>query len=451
VALYHKNDKIYWKKQIEMQHITWNYIKEKWNHTGFQRYFRNAGWMFLAKVFILVVAFFVNAYMARYLGPANFGLLNYVFSFVGIFGFLASLGIENIANREIIKDHSKKNLIIGTSFYLKFLGSLFAIITIFVFAQLSTRDTILLDLITMYSLTFVFSSFGIIDIYFQSQVLAKFSAIVTIIVGIISAILKIIAIYFGFGIIWLTAIYVLESILTSLGLIFFFIYNGHSIKEWIFDKKTAIIILKDSWPLMLSSVAWSIYMKIDQVMIKNMIGNEQNGIYAVAAKLSEFWYFIPSTISASVFPAIINAKKTSREIYEKRLSKLYSLMFYLSLVIAIFTAVFAHLIIYILFGSAYLGAVMTLRIYIWAGIAVSVGSTLWYYLIAENLTRINAIATAIGAAINVIINLFLIPKYGINGAAFASFVSYTSVTFAILFFKKVRPQFKIILKSIIFK
>jgi O-antigen/teichoic acid export membrane protein len=303
----------------------------------------------------------------------------------------------------------------------------------------------------MYSLSYIFSAFNIIDVYFQSQVLSKYNAIVIIFAGIISAILKILAISFGFGIIWLTAIYVLESLVIASGLLFFFVYNKHSIKEWVFDKTTALLILKDSWPIIFSSIAWSIYMKIDQVMIKNMLGNEQNGIYAVAAKLSEFWYFIPSIITASVFPAIVNARKTNKELYEKRLSKLYSLMFYLSLTIAIFTAIFAHLIIYILFGNEYLGAVTTLRIYIWAGIAVSIGSTLWYYLIAENLTKINAMATAVGALVNIILNLFLIPKYGINGAALASFVSYTSVTIATLLFKKIRPQFKIILKAIIFK
>lgn len=437
-------------KQI-MQALSWSFIKEKWRHAGFQKYFRNTGWMFSARIFILAVAFFVNAYMARYLGPANFGLLNYVFSFVGLFGFLTSLGIESIANREIIIDHSKKDLIIGTSFYLKLFGSLLAIFAVFIFARISTSDTILLGLISMYSLSYVFSAFDIINTYFSSQVLSKYPAIVTMVIGIISSVLKIVAINLGLGIIWLTAIYVLESVTMAIGLLFFFIHKGHSIKEWVFDKTVALIILKDSWPLMLSTVAWSVYMKIDQVMIKNMIGNEQSGIYAIAAKLSEFWYFIPSVICASVFPAIINAKKTGKDLYEKRLSKLYSLMFYLSLAIAILTTIFAHLIIYVLFGNAYLGAVTTLRIYVWAGIAVSVGSTLWYYLIAENLTRINAIASVAGAIVNIILNLFLIPKYGINGAAFASFVSYTSVTIVTLLFKKTKNQFKIILKSIIFK
>ncbi|MFA6463629.1 MAG: flippase [Candidatus Paceibacterota bacterium] len=431
-----------------MPPLSIDYIKEKWQHAGFQRYFKNIGWMFSARVFILAVAFFINAYMARYLGPANFGLLNYVFSFVGLFSFMASLGVESIANREIVSDHSKKSLIIGTSFYLKLFGSFIAILTIFVFARLSTSDVILLGLISMYSLTYVFSAFNIIETYFQSQVLAKYPALITITAGVISAILKIIAISLGAGIIWLTAIYVLESVVVASGLLFFFIFNGHSIKEWVFDKTIALMILKDSWPLMLSSIAFSVYMKIDQVMIKNMIGNEQTGIYAVASKLAEFWYFIPSTICASFFPALINAKKTGKELYERRLKKLYGFMFWLSLSIAIFTTIFAHIIIYILFGNEYLGAVNTLKIYVWAGIAISIGFVLFYYLILEGRTRINAISTIIGAILNVSLNLILIPKYGINGAAFASLFSYTAITISVLSFKENRNQVTIIFGSI---
>lgn len=423
-------------------------IKEGLKSEGFKKYFKNTGWIFIGRVFVLVVAFFVNAYIARYLGPSKYGLLNYVFSFVGLFGFIASLGMESIVNREIIKNHGDKNKILGTSFCLKFFASLFAVILIFVISLLTTDDTLLIVLISMYSLTFIFSAFNIVDVYFQSQVLSKYATIVTIVSGIISAILKIIVMCVGAGIVWLMAVYVLDSIIISIGLFYFFVRKSNSISEWVFDKGVAILILKDSWPLMLSSVAWSVYMKIDQVMIKNMLGNEQVGIYAVAVKLSEFWYFIPSSICASVFPAIMNAKKTSKELYEKRLGKLYFLVFWLSLGIAILTTVFAYFIINMLFGSQYLEAVTTLRIYVWAGISVSMGSVLWYYLIAEGLTKLNAIMTAVGAVSNVVLNFFLIPRYGINGAAFASLFSYTAVTFSILFFKGAKSQIKVIINSI---
>jgi hypothetical protein len=81
---------------------TISYIKEKWVHAGFQKYLQNTGWMFFGRVFMLIIAFFVGIYIARYLGPANYGLFNYAISFAGLFGFLTSFGIDGIVSREIM-------------------------------------------------------------------------------------------------------------------------------------------------------------------------------------------------------------------------------------------------------------------------------------------------------------------------------------------------------------
>ena len=168
---------------------------------------------------------------------------------------------------------------------------------------------------------------------------------------------------------------------------------------------------------MLASVAVGIYLKIDQVMIKNMLGNEQAGIYAVAVKLSEAWYFIPMLICTSLSPTIIKAFTISKELLNNRMKKLYFLMFWLSFFIASATTALAYPIIKILFGYQYLGAVTTLQIYVWAGIGISLYIAVSQYLIASNLTKISFYNSLLGAAINVILNVILIPKMGIKAAA----------------------------------
>lgn len=421
---------------------------EVWQHAGFQKYFLNTGWMFIARVFMLAVAFFVNVYIARYLGPSNYGLLSYVFSFVGLFAFLSSFGIESIASREIIKNHSEKDKIVGTSFFLKLGGSFLATGVVALVSFLTTHDAFLFSLISLYALTFLFTAFNIVEVYFQSQVLSKYPAIVTIVSGIVSAIMKIVVIIMGKGIVWLAAIYMLESVLISVGLLYYFVQHGHSLRTWVFDKELAVSMLRDSWPLMFSFLAFGVYMKTDQVMLKHMLGNESVGIYAVAAKLSEFWYFIPSIICASLFPAIMNAKKISKELFEHRLKKLYSLMFWISFGVATLVTLFGHQLILIIFGNQYLGALTVLRIYVWAGIGVSVGYVIYYYLLAENLTKINAFSMVFGAVTNVVLNFLLIPRYGISGAAFASFISYTVITLVSLLFKSTRSQIGLILKAV---
>jgi O-antigen/teichoic acid export membrane protein len=432
-----------------MSPITLTYIKEKWQHVGFQKYLKNTGWMFGGRMFSLAISFFVGAYIARYLGPSNYGLLNYVISFVGLFGFLASFGIDNIVSREIIKDHNLKDKIIGTSFFLKLIGSVFTILAIVIVSLFTAQDNFTLLLIWLFSLSYIPQAFNIIETYFQTQVLSKKVVRAQIIANLISTTLKLLVIFFNKGIFWLIFIYVAEVSMIAILLLSSFNSSGHSFRNWRFDKQIALSLLRDSWPLMLSSVAMGIYLKIDQVMIKNMLGNESVGLYAVAVKLSEVWFFIPVIICTSILPALINAKKNSEEFFNVRLSKLYSLMFWLAFIIALPISVFSKQIIYILFGSAYVGASLTLSIYIWSGISVFLGVAVNNFLLSQNLTKISFYTTAFGAIINVVLNIILIPVWGIFGSALATLVSYTFVTFSIIFFKESRPQIRVILNSII--
>jgi len=439
-----------------MDYVINNFIKpgmgrsrEIWEHTGFQKYFRNTGWMFGGRIFILVISFAVSIYIARYLGPSNYGLFNYAVSFAGLFGFLSSLGLDNILNREIVKDHGKKDKLIGTSFYLKLVGSGLAIVTIFIISIFTTNDPLTLILIWLFSIRFIPASFNVLEAYFNSQVLSKKVVIPQIIAAIISAILKILLIYFDKGIFWLTVIYIVETLVIASLLVFNYKKIGNQLSKLKFDMVVAKDLLSNSWPLILSGVAVGIYMKIDQVMIKNILGNEQAGLYAVAVKLSEVWYFIPIIITGSVFPAIINAYKKSEEEFNKRMSKLYFLMFWSSFLIAISTTFLAEPIIKILFGEAYLGSIVVLQIYVWSGIFVFLGVVVSKYLLTKNYLKISLIGTLLGSIINVLMNFVLIDRIGIQGAAISTFLSYLVPIFLVLFVHKTRNHGLLMLKSII--
>jgi O-antigen/teichoic acid export membrane protein len=431
-----------------MPPLSLSYIKEKWQHAGFQKYLKNTGWMFGGRFISLGISFFVGIYIARYLGPSNYGLLSYVTSFVGLFGFIATLGIDSIVSREIIKDHSKKDELIGTGFYIKIIGSILAIASVFIVSFFTTKDIFTLVLIWIFSLSFIPQAFSIVEIYFQSQVLSRKVVSAQVISNIISALLKLLVIFLNKGIFWLMIIYIVEVSIYGAILLLNYRKFGNHIRNWRFNESIAKSILKDSWPLMLSAVAISIYMKIDQVIIKNMLGNEQAGIYAVAVKLSEIWYFIPMIICTSVFPSIIQAMNTSKELFESRLKKIYSLMFWLSFSIAILMTIFASPIIKTLFGNAYIESVIPLKIYIWAGISVFLGVVVSQYLVANNLSKISFLNTLLGALANIMLNILLIPKFGISGSAIATLISYTISTFSILFYKNSKNQGKLIFKSI---
>jgi O-antigen/teichoic acid export membrane protein len=200
--------------------------------------------------------------------------------------------------------------------------------------------------------------------------------------------------------------------------------------------------------LMLSGIVVMIYMRIDQIMIKHMINEEAVGYYAVAVRLCEAWYFIPVTLCNSIFPAIVNAKNVSEEFYNNRMQKLYDLLTWLAIGIAVPVTVFSSQIIQLLFGNEFSAASPVLTIYIWAGVAVFLGVASSQYLINENLTKLSFIRSFVGMVINVALNFILIPEYGIIGSAVATLVSYTVVAFVPLFNKRYALQLKMMLKSV---
>lgn len=418
-------------------------------HEGFKRYFKNTGWLFLGRMFGLATSFFTGVYVARYLGPGSYGFLSYIISFAGLFSFLANLGVDGILSRELVKYPNKKDELLGTGFYIKILGSILAVCATFVASFFANSDRFTSLLVILFSVSFFPQAFGVIDAYFQSQVLSKNIVKVQAASTIISVVVKIVCIVLDLDVVWFLAAYVLDSVILALGLVMLFRENGYSILSWHFNRALCRKILTDSFPLMLSSAALLIYMRIDQVMIKNMLGNEASGLYAVAVKLAETWYFIPGIICASFFPAIINAKQADQQLYDRRMSMLYSLMFFLSLFMALIISSFSYNIVSALYGYDYLGAVPALQIYVWSGIWVALGMVVGQFLIAENYAKISFWLNFFGAIVNVLLNIVLIPRFGISGAAMATSISYFFVVFAILFFKKTRHQAGLIVRSLL--
>jgi O-antigen/teichoic acid export membrane protein len=188
-------------------------------------------------------------------------------------------------------------------------------------------------------------------------------------------------------------------------------------------------------------------MKIDQIMIGDLLNDKEVGIYSAAVRISEIWYFIPGIITISVFPSVIKMKEENQLNYRLRMRKLYSLMAVLSITIAIIVTFLSHSIIFFLYGSEYLASSQILLVHIWSGVFVFLGVASSQYLVAENFTKIIFQRTFAGALINVLLNFYLIPRYGGLGAAYSTLIAYFVATFSIIFYKKSREQAYLMLTS----
>ncbi len=422
--------------------------KINFSSSSFKRYFANTSWLFFERIFRILISFVVIIYVVRYLGPKDFGLYSYVISFMWLFASISTLGLEAITVREIIKQPDRKDEIIGTVFTLRLWGSISAALMIAVTLLIIGEELYTSILIIVASAAFIFQSFSAIEYYFRAVVKAKYNAYALLASVIFSSALKIILILLKAPLIYFIAAFTFEYFVLAIGLVSVYKSNKHKILNWRYSKAISKSLLKDSWPLALSGIVVMIYMKIDQVMIKNMMEEEAVGFYAAAVRLCEAWYFIPVTLCNSIFPAIVNAKNVSEEFYKNRMQKLYDLLAWIAIGIAVPVTLFSDEIIYVLFGREFSQAAPVLTIYIWAGIAIFLGVASSQYLINENLTKLAFFRSSIGMVFNVVLNLILIPIYGIIGSAIATLISYSIVTFVLSFHKKFISQFKMMLKSI---
>jgi O-antigen/teichoic acid export membrane protein len=418
------------------------------NNQGFKKYFKNTTWLLLEKILKIVSEVFVGVWVTRYLGPDDFGMLSYAKSFSAFFIVISSMGLNTIIVRELINNEEKRDVLLGTAFVLKLTTSFFLLISFGIYFLLNPTQINLLIFIFLISVTF--KTFNIIEFYFQSKVLSKYTAYSNMILLLIVSILKVVLILLKASVIYFATLFIVESIILAVGFIYFYRKNNISIFNWIYNREIALNLLKDSWPLILSGFVITMYMKVDQIMIGNILDNTNVGYYAAAVNLSEAWYFLPAIIVNSLFPAILNAKKISRQLYLSRLQKLYDFLVWLGIVIAIITSFISDYLINLLYGKDYSSSSNILILHIWSGIFVFLGVSFSKFLISENFVKKALYRTLLGATANIILNFILIPIYGIIGAAIATIISQIFANYLYdLFDPDLREQFIMKTKSFI--
>ncbi len=426
-------------------------LKNLKNNSGFRKYFENTSWVFAEKILRIFAALFVGVWVTRYLGPKNLGILSYAQSFVAIFLAFSTLGINTVLVRELVKNPKDKSKLLGTSFALQTVGSVFLLTFLLIGINLSENDDFTNKIILLLGSVTFFQSFQVIGLYFQSIVYSKVVVIGSVISLAVTSLLKIALILTESPLIYFVYAIISETILIAIGLIYFYLRENESIRSWFFSKNTAKRLLRDSWPLILSTIVVSIYMKVDQVMIKEFYDSNSVGQYAAAVRLSEAWYFIPTVICSSLFPAIVNAKGISEKLYYNRIQNLYDFMVYISLSIAIPMTFMSDLIVDFLYGNAFQQTGEVLSIHIWAGIFVFLGVSRGGWILNENLQRYTSLYLGVGMLANIALNFILIPKFGILGAAWATLIAQSiSVLFAPLLFKPTRISFFMMIKALTF-
>ena len=410
----------------------------------------NMGWLMMDRFVRLGFGLFVGVWVARYLGPTQFGSLNFAVAFVSLFGVITTLGLEGIVIREVLHDTRNTPEILGTTLALRGGGGLLAVgLSIATLRIIQPHDKQALILVSILSLTLVFQAFDTIDSFFQSQVQSKIAVWAKNSAFLIFAAVRVWLICSKASLWTFAAASCGEIALGAVGLVLGYQLSGNRITAWRSSQKRATQLLRQSWPLLFSGMAIIIYVRIDTVMLKMMQGDLAVGLYVAATRVSEVWYFIPTAIVSSVSPAIMKVKDYP-ELFYGRLRRLFSLMTMLACVIGSIMALASHSIIRILYSSSYSTAAPVLAVHIWASVFVFLGVAQSPWDLSQNLLRLSLYRTLAGAVINITMNLYLIPRYSAMGAAIATVVSYAiSGVFANMFSERTRPIFYMQMRSFI--
>ena len=383
----------------------------------------NGVWLISERSARLIFGLLVSAWVARYLGPSQFGELAYVLAFMAIFQGIANLGLDGIVVREIAQNKLRAGLILGTTFVLRSVVGMLcwsvAVLSVG-FAKGFAGEEFHLTALVGGSL--LFQSADTVDLWFQSQsqskrtVLAKFSAYTianAIRVTMILMDAPLMAFAFAIG---------LEAFLNACGL--YVAYRLYPCDEfWTTSLKKSKELLLESWPYVLSTLSIILYMRIDQIMIKQYLGDEQLGIFAAILPLATFWQFLPMTIMVSLGPLVASRKLAGEQAYLKLMYQIFRLYALLGWTVCATVFIFSDYLIPLLYGVEYLQGTRVIKIYVMTNIFINMGVAQSLWLINEKKPIIGLYKTLSGAVFCIIGNVIFLPIYGIQGAAWVAVIS----------------------------
>lgn len=391
-------------------------------------------------MFRLLIGLLVNVWIARHLGPSSFGQLSFALSFASLFGIIATLGLNRILVRELVAnapDHQLITKLMSTALAMRLIAAIVMFLICMVSAWLMGEGSLLL--IGFIASGFFFNASDCIELYFQSKVQAKATARARLLSFSLVTLLRVALLLSSAGVEAFAAVTLIEYCAAACALQLIYRHHGLRFAHKLVDWPLARNLLRESWPEILAGFSCLLFMRLDQIMLQHLIGPKEVGTFAVAARLSEIWYFIPIAIISSTFPNIVEKKHTSHETYMRRIQLLMTGLVGLSYFAALGAIFLGKPIIKLLYGPAYRESAEILIIHIWSGVFVVLGLSSGSWIMAEKKAKLNLYRNLAGVAANIFLNFLLIPTHGAIGAAYATLFSIIT---AYLLFDLMAPSMR---------
>ena len=410
--------------------------------------YKNASWLIMGSMANKIVAFIVGVWTARHLGPSNFGIINYALAYTAFFFSLCTLGINSVIIKEFIDVPDEEGETLGTTIVLQVLSSVMSVfmITGIVFlVDFGETDTLVVSILC--SIGLVFQMIDVFRYWFQARLMSKYYAVAALVAYIVSSLYKVVLIINGAKVYWFALATSVDYICVAV--ILYWSYRKNKGPALSFSSVKAKKLLKGGCHYILAGLMVSIYVASDRLMLKEMVNESEVGYYSTAVSICNFWVFVLAAIIDSFYPIIMEYKKSDERKYIKKNCQLYSIIFYLSISVSLLISLFADWGISFLYGYEFLPAILPLRIATWYVAFSFLGVARNAWMVSEYNQKYLTPMCLLSALLNIILNLFFIPRYQASGAAMASLLTQISTIFLFpLFFKAMRPNVKMMLSSI---
>lgn len=419
--------------------------KKKENTT--RSFISNTGWQMAQQIYAMIVALVIGSISARYLGPSNYGLINYGTSVITIMTTLTALGLDEVVMNDLVANKNCRGEIIGTAFLMRLVASILGIVVTVLMVVLLEPQNHLLWLVTfLQSFQLIGNLYHVYNYWYQVELKSKYVSIAFIAGLTCASIWRIVMLVKNASVEFFALTASIQSVIVLVIVAVFFHREAHLKIKW--KKDRAKNLLSRSYHFIISGIAIMIYMQMDKVMIGKMLGEEQLGYYSAASMVANMWLFIPRALINSARPIVLEGKKlrgtTGQDEYINRLAKLLFGMIALGTVVVAGFWIFGSLVINIMYGEAYKEAIPVLAILIGATCLAQLGSINGIWIASEGYNRWLKYTTWAGAIVNLVLNYILIDQVGIVGAAIGTLAAQFSVQFVVpLFIPSLRKYFKV--------
>lgn len=407
----------------------------------------NSFWMMSSKIYSMIVSLVVGSISARYLGPANYGLLNYGTAIISFFTTVSALGLSFTMVVEMVKKPDKLGSYLGTALVMRLAASLISLFGIIgIVAIIEPGNKLLQTVTALQAISLVLNTYEVLLYWFQMRLQMKIVTIASMVALTVTGVWRISLLILNASVEFFALSNSITALVCGCIVVFFYLMKEHP--RLSFSLEDGRYLLKGSYHFIISGLAVTLYSQLDRIMLGKMLSSDMVGYYSAAMVIATMWEFVPHALINSVRPVITDLKQKSEEEYIKKYKLVLLAINLLGLMVSIGFMILGDIVVHILYGSSYASSVAALKILIWSTSFAMIGTARVVWLVNEGIGSYEKYFTIMGSIVNIILNAWIIPIWGIEGAALTTLVSQVFVAIiAPMFFKKTRCFVGLYLRS----